>query len=387
MTTLIRAAKKTYYAEKLENCKHDAKQTWNILNSVLGRQNRSNLPSSININNSSNSDPRTISDYFNSYFINIGPNLANKIMRPGVTFQDFLNHIKSPASSFFLSPTDKDEILSICKLLKSGTSSGFDDIKTDIIKAVADHVAFPLTHIFNLSLSTGVVPSRLKIAQVIPIFKNGDCHDSCNYRPISVLPVFSKILERNMHKRLYNFISRFNILDNCQFGFRPNRSSYMAILKVYNIISNDLDNKKHTLGIFLDLSKAFDTINHDILLSKLTHYCIRGNAFDWFRSYLTDRSQCVSYNRCNSSFSNICRGVPQGSILGPLLFIIYMNDITMSSRFFSYILFADDTNLLASDSNLTRLINTSNGELAKVSTWLKANKLSLNIKKTTYMLF
>ena len=190
-----------------------------------------------------------------------------------------------------------------------------------------------------------------------------------------------------MHTRLFNYISCFKLLQNSQFGFRSNLSSYMAILEAYNKIVTDLDNKKHSLGIFLDLSKAFDTINHDILLHKLSHYGVRGNALEWFRNYLTNRSQFTIFDRHNSCNLNVSYGVPQGSILGPLLFIIYINDIVYSSKFFKFILFADDTNLLASHSDPHELIKTANMELTDISSWLNANKLSLNVNKTTYMLF
>ncbi len=386
LTATLRVSKKNFYAEKLESCKQNAKQTWNILNSILGRQSKSN-PVMFNINNNSVLDPQVIADHFNSYFVNLGPNLASKIQTADVSFNEFLKNIISPVDSLFLSPTDDDEVTKLCMSLKSSASSGHDDIKPEIVKTVSALIASPLAHIFNLSLASGIVPNQLKIARVVPIFKSGDRHNSSNYRPISVLPVFSKILERLIHKRLYSFISHFDMLDDSQFGFRSKRSSFMAIMHAYDKIVSSLDNKNHMLGIFLDLSKAFDTINHDILLSKLSHYGVRGSAFEWFRNYLTNRYQFVSFNGSKSVRSNISCGVPQGSILGPLLFIIYLNDIVSSSSFFSFFMYADDTNLLASHKNFHDLIKTANAELDRISTWLKANKLSLNIDKTNYILF
>ena len=371
----------------MDACKHDTKRTWNILNNILNRRDRPKLPTTFKIHGSDYTDPLDIANQFNSYFSNIGLNLANKISPTSTSFQDYLNYAFSPKDSIFLAPTDCDEIITLCNKLKSGTSSGCDDIKPDVIKSVSGLIAAPLSHIFNLSLSSGSVPTKLKNAKVVPIFKKGDRHDMHNYRPISLLPALSKILERIIYKRLFCYLSQLNILQDSQFGFRPGLSSYMALLEAYNKIVSDMDDRKYSLGIFLDLSKAFDTLNHDILLSKLHHYGVRGIALEWFKSYLSDRSQFTVFNSQNSCISNLTCGVPQGSILGPLLFIIYINDIVFSSNYFKFIIFADDTNLLASDRNICDLTNTVNSELLKVSTWLNVNKLSLNVDKTVCMHF
>ena len=161
----------------------------------------------------------------------------------------------------------------------------------------------------------------------------------------------------------------------------------MALLNAYNKIASDLDKGFHTMGIFLDLSKAFDTIDHRILLTKLHHYGVRGSAFEWFKSYLSDRTQYVCYNEYYSSHRQIHCGVPQGSVLGPLLFIIFLNDIAFSSDKFSFVTYADDTNVIVSHANLHDLITTVNHELDKLSVWFKANKLSLNIDKSNYIMF
>ena len=190
-----------------------------------------------------------------------------------------------------------------------------------------------------------------------------------------------------MYKRLINFLNKHDILNEHQYGFRKGRSTDMALIELTDKISRAIENNEYTLGIFLDLSKAFDTVNHEILLKKLNFYGIRGTALDWFERYLTNRKQTVKSNDVKSVPQTITCGVPQGSVLGPLLFLIYINDIHKSSSYFSFILFADDTNLFSSGKNLKMLCKRANIELQKVSIWLKANKLTLNVTKTQYIIF
>ena len=225
------------------------------------------------------------------------------------------------------------------------------------------------------------MPDQTKIARVTPIFKSDDPSALNNYRPISVLSSLSKIFERVIYNRTVNFLNKHKIICDRQFGFRQGYSTYMAALSISDFISKGFDNNEFTLGIFLDLSKAFDTVDHTILLSKLFHYGIRGVAHDWFRDYLSNRKQLVIVNDCSSSLRDITCGVPQGSILGPLLFLLYINDLPLCSKELSFFLFADDTSILYKTKDPHSSTPLINHELRLVSDWFKANKLSLNVKR------
>jgi len=285
--------------------------------------------------------------------------------------------------SHYVAPQD---IIDIVNKLKPKTSSGLDEISTKLMKATIRQIIDPLTHIINTSLQSGIVPDKMKIAKVVPIYKSSDRSLLKNYRPISLLPAFSKLLERTMYNQLMTYLKINNILYTHQYGFRPSHSTIPPIIHLLNHCGDASckPSPEYTLATLCDLSKAFDVIDHNILLSKLHIYGIRGTVNDWFRSYLSNRLQLVDINGNQSSTVPIRCGVPQGSILGPLLYLIYVNDIGNSCQ--SNILsFADDTTLYTSHSNIYQLFSIANEHLENVFDWFCSNRLSLNASKTKYL--
>ena len=344
LVSVLRIAERNYYSSKLLELKGDIKNTWKVLKNVINRKGLNKKPNTtFKYNNEIIEDPKIISSKFNKFFVNIGSSLASKIPKVDTDMLQFMQG--EFVNSMYLDSVSKEEVLKIIHKEKSNKASGWDDIDINVVKVVAEEIVSPLTEIFNQSFRQGSVPRDLKISKVIPIFKSGENDQFSNYRPVSILPVFSKLIEKLFYKRLLNYINSNNILYHGQYGFREKSSTTLALIDLIEDISTAIENNEYTVGVFIDLKKAFDTIDHNLLLRKLHFYGVRGIVFTWLESYLQDRQQYVYYNSISSSSLPISCGVPQGSILGPLLFILYINDISNVSRMLKFILFADDTNI------------------------------------------
>ena len=344
-----------------------------VVNEILHRNKDENLNYAFEINNEIVNDPKIIAKGFKDYYVNVGANIArsiNDIDANGMSFIDFMGDRLESELSF--EPVSINDIILTVNNLKN-SSAGSDEVPASIVKKVINYIAEPLCHICNCSLLGGVFPSGMKVAKVIPIYKKENKSCFKNYRPISLLPCFSKILEKVINTQLMHYLEVNEILNNTQFGFRANRSTTAATLKLTDFILDAFDKKEFVVGVFLDLTKAFETVDHTILFHKLEQIGIRNISLDLFKSYLSNRQQYVKYNNTNSDLEILNYSVPQGSILGPVLFLIYINDIKFSSQKLKNVLFADDTCLYASHSNLNSLIDLFNRELVSVNSWLKVN--------------
>ena len=391
---LTRKLKRKFMATKLDQCKSDlhVKQTWKLIYEVLGRNKKNTTSDAFIIDGENTHDPNIISARFNEFFINIG----NSNTDTDTDQEQFKTYFRDQqfANLTFREITTEETIRIIHKL-KNKHSCGHDEISTALLKTVQHELAPSITLVINESLKTGIFPDKLKIAKVIPVYKKGEDNVFNNYRPISLLPSISKIFETVIYKQLYEHIQVHNILTDSQYGFRKSHSTEYTAIELVDRIMRALDKKKIPFNIYIDLSKAFDMIDHQTIFTKLSYYGIQNLALNLLKNYLTNRKQYCDFKGTHSTLLPIRKGVPQGSILGPLLFSIYINDFINASNKFQFIMYADDTTLFSTydtfqnhDDDSMDVIQTNiNSELILILAWLKSNKLLINTSKTKMTVF
>jgi exonuclease III len=398
LSRVINAAKRMHYDGLIANSNNKMKATWNIVKSVTNGNSGSNIIQSLLINGNTFDNKQVIADSFQNYFLSITDKIVSTYKNDDNREKNCIDYLyrafKSPYPGILFDRTTTKEIQNIIKSLKSKNSYGYDGISVKILKMSSLCIAAPLNYICNRSILSGLFPTRLKYSVIKPLFKKGDKKDIKNYRPISLLTSFSKIFEKVIYIRLNNHVINNNIFSVDQYGFRSNSSTEKASFKLINDILQALNNKSYVGGIFCDLEKAFDCVNHDLLMKKLKFYGITDNAYALIKSYLNDRYHrvCIDGDKsCSHIFSEwgkIKHGVPQGSILGPILFLFYINDLPDAINYNSLpVLFADDTSLIVSNPDLTIFKNDLIQVFKQLHRWFNANLLSLNYNKTQFVQF
>ena len=394
--SLIRKSKALYYNSKFHDYWGNMRKTWNLINDIIGKKkNTFDYPDYFIENGNLIKGHLDIANGFNDFFSSVGTKIADEINQNRSSSDScFKDYLKESNSNTFTFPKVTPLLIEeVATNLKAKVSSGLDGISMKLLKEIIPYIKDPLSYLFNLSFTTGYIPPQFKIAIITPIYKlntydKTDISNFSNYRPISLLSSFSKLLEKIVVRNMFGFINKYNIFCKHQYGFRPKHNTNHPLLQLTNKIFEALNKKvpEYSLAIFLDIKKAFDCVNFNILLYKLNHYGFRGITNTWFKNYLMDRSQYVSINGTTSGRREITCGVPQGSVLGPVLFLLYINDLPNSTKLFTS-LFADDTVFVKSSENLLSLYSEANQELQKASDWFYANKLSLNISKTKSIVF
>ena len=384
---LTRLSKANHFNRFFIENKTNLLKVWQGIKSIINTKPSKNKQSitALRVNGKIISDKKNIAETMNKFFVDIPKKIESKIKQSKKNFKEYLGN---PFLDIFsLNPTNPNEIESKISSLKNNKANGPNSLPTKIMEECKKGISIPLSIIINLSFSTGIFPNRLKLANIFPIHK-GDDKDNCNnYRPIALLSNLSKIIEKLVHARLYFYLEANHILYEHQYGFRLNHSTTHALIATTEEIRHACDNGEYACITYLDLKKAFDTVNHHILLEKMKHYGIKGTENDWFRSYLTERRQYTTIENDCSTLQEIFYGVPQGSVLGPLLFNLYINDLHQVIKHCSVFHYADDTNLLLINKSLKKIVSYVNHDLALITDWLRANKISLNTNKTKILIY
>ena len=369
----IKAAEKAYYNNSFNNYAGDQRKTWKTINELTSRKSNKTIINEIQYQGLKSSNQAEVAELLNTFFIEIGPRLSRNVSNVDTTYKEFLS---GTSKEFVFKEITSAHIYSLLSKLCKSKATGLDSISAKLLRECPDLIAESLTLIFNQSLLTGIFPDEWKSARVTPLYKNsGKRNDPTNYRPISVIPVVAKVFERVVYDQLYHYLTENRILSRYQYGFRSLHSTVTALLEATDSWAVNVDRGLvNAVGVvFLDLKKAFDTVDHRILLTKLQYYGLRGSCHEWFTSYLNNRTQTCQINCSMSNPKLVTCGVPQGTILGPLLFLPYINDLPNCLHFSQPRMYADDTSLTYASADLKLINDCVNDDLNKVYIWLSAN--------------
>ena len=387
---LIFQAKKQYFSNEINSSNKNAKNLWKSLRELSGLK---NTPLTKHLNDDDGrpiTDIKTTANLFNSHFSNICQSFdmhresesnANSLHECTL----MVNENKLDIPPFTIPPIPVSFVLHQLQRLNVSKSTGHDGLNASFLKMSASIIAPVLTKIFNVSIVTGDYPKLFKTAKVIPIHKRGPTSDKSNYRPISILPVISLILERHVSIHFRKFLEDNKLLYLRQSGFRSRHSCQTALVNLIDEWIMAIDNNTYVGAVFLDLSKAFDLVDHHMLLQKLKKFHLSKSAIAWFTSYLEDRHQFVQIQGFSSDSLRIISGVPQGSVLGPLLFLLYMNDLPSSVKHTTVDMFADDTTISTSSSSLDSVTHSLTADIENINKWCDSNKMHINLSKTKVM--
>ena len=379
----IKKAKRKYFTDNLELSKSNPKKTWHLINELSSRHsNKVRNISEIKIAEQTITEPLEIAEELNLHFSTIGERLASEIPSSDIEPETYL---RPTETSFSLTTPSLDVVYKLSSKLNERKSAGLDNILNKLLRMTASIVSPSLTVIFAKSIETGIFPEEWKLARVTPNLKKGKSNDPNNYRPISVILTVAKIFEKSICDQISEYLNVNNLLSHCQYGFRSLHSTLTALVDAANSWSVNIDNGLVNGVVFIDLKKAFDTIDHSILLRKLRMYGVDTISIKWFESYLLHRSQRCSLPGQLSNAAPFPCGIPQDSNLGPLLFLLYINDLPNCPRLTSPRMLADDTNITFAASTLIDLEKGLNTGLQSLNQWLISNKLSLNVAKTEFM--
>ena len=382
LNQLIKNTKAEYFKHKLENSKN-CKDGWKTINELLNKKSKSTIINKIKTENVEVTGDKNIADEFNRYFSTIGPKLGDNFPSSEINPMSYV----TPSSQVFnFRNITFEDIKNEISKIKNEKSAGLDKISNKLLLAAGETIVNSLTYIFNLSINTGIFPDDMKLAKVTPIYKSGDKTECGNYRPISVISAVAKVFEKLVYRQLSEFLDNYQLLSTNQSGFRTHHSTETTLLCSSNQYLVNMDRGLINGVLFLDLKKAFDTVDHKILIAKLKTYGVQGHALQWFISYLSGRKQVCKINNEISNTANITCGVPQGSNLGPLLFLVYINDLPNCLTSTKASMFADDTNISCCGGSSVEIEQKLNTDLENVHKWLISNKLTLNVEKTEYMI-